>query len=91
MRLVGASNWFIRGPFLVQGLICGLLAILLALPLFLILSFAVSPAIFNLTGGFNQFKYFIGHLPLIVLIQLLVGVGLGLISGLVAVGRYLKK
>jgi cell division transport system permease protein len=24
MKLVGASNWFVRGPFMVEGLICGL-------------------------------------------------------------------
>ena len=24
MKLVGASNWFVRGPFMLEGLICGL-------------------------------------------------------------------
>ena len=30
MKLVGATNWFIRGPFMLEGLICGLLGSLLA-------------------------------------------------------------
>ncbi len=24
MKLVGATNWFVRGPFMLEGLICGL-------------------------------------------------------------------
>ena len=24
MKLVGATNWFVRGPFMVEGMICGL-------------------------------------------------------------------
>lgn len=30
MKLVGATNWFVRGPFMLEGLICGLLGSLLA-------------------------------------------------------------
>lgn len=33
-RLVGAGNWFIRGPFLVQGTICGIIATLICLLIF---------------------------------------------------------
>ena len=30
MKLVGATNWFVRGPFMLEGLICGLAGSLLA-------------------------------------------------------------
>jgi len=30
MKLVGATNWFVRGPFMLEGLICGFLGSLLA-------------------------------------------------------------
>ena len=30
MKLVGATNWFVRGPFMLEGLLCGLLGSLLA-------------------------------------------------------------
>jgi cell division transport system permease protein len=30
MKLVGATNWFVRGPFMLEGLICGLVGALLA-------------------------------------------------------------
>ena len=30
MKLVGASNWFVRGPFVIEGLACGLIGSVLA-------------------------------------------------------------
>ena len=31
MKLVGATNWFVRGPFIVEGLLCGLAGSILAI------------------------------------------------------------
>jgi cell division transport system permease protein len=36
MKLVGASNWFVRGPFMLEGLICGLIGSVLAVILLLL-------------------------------------------------------
>ena len=36
MKLVGATNWFVRGPFMLEGLICGVLGALAAVLLLLI-------------------------------------------------------
>jgi cell division transport system permease protein len=36
MKLVGATNWFVRGPFMLEGLICGLVGALLAVILLFI-------------------------------------------------------
>ena len=36
MKLVGATNWFVRGPFMIEGLICGILGSLLAVALLLL-------------------------------------------------------
>ena len=36
MKLVGATNWFVRGPFMVEGLLCGLVGAVAAVVLLLI-------------------------------------------------------
>jgi cell division transport system permease protein len=36
MKLVGATNWFVRGPFMLEGVICGLVGSLVAVVLLLV-------------------------------------------------------
>ena len=45
MKLVGATNWFVRGPFMLEGLICGLIGSLAAVFLLLLGKEIVLPAI----------------------------------------------
>jgi cell division transport system permease protein len=45
MKLVGATNWFVRGPFMLEGLICGLLGSLGAVILLLLGRELVLPSI----------------------------------------------
>lgn len=90
MRLVGADNWFIRGPFLFQGILAGLFAVVATLLIFTIGLYFINPHIAFLIPGFNIFSYFIGNLWLIVLIQLAAGVGLGVTASWIAIRKYLK-
>ncbi len=90
MRLVGASNWFIKGPFLVQGAICGLLAALITVGLFVVALFFVSPKIELIAPGVNLFGDFLENIFIIFLIQLAAGVSLGMLSSWIAVRKYLK-
>jgi len=89
-RLVGASNWFIRGPFLVQGAICGFLAFLICLAIFSLISFLFGSKTEFLFPGFNLLTFFQANFWTIVLIQLVFGVGLGVLSSLFAVRKHLK-
>ncbi|MDP2735536.1 MAG: permease-like cell division protein FtsX, partial [bacterium] len=89
MRLVGAGNWFIRGPFLIQGIIGGVLATLITTFLFFPLALFISLELQSFAPGFNLFSYFAGNLLSIVLLQLLVGIGIGAFSSLIAIRRYL--
>ena len=90
MRLVGASNNFIRGPFLVQGVIVGLLASLITLSIFGIGLFLLSPGLKFMLSGFNLFRYFMDNLSVIFSIQLAAGMGLGITSSWLAIRKYLR-
>ena len=89
MRLVGASNWFIRGPFIIQGMIVGVLATFITTLLFFPLTLFVGLKLQTFVPGFELFSYFANNLLLIVFLQFLVGIGLGVISSLFAIRRYL--
>ena len=89
-RLVGASNWFIRGPFLVQGAISGIFAVIICLLIFTLFCWFLSPKIEILFSGLNTWRYFTGNFFTIILIQLATGIGLGVISSTIAIRKYLK-
>jgi cell division transport system permease protein len=84
MRLVGATNWFIRGPFLLEGALKGLMGGLLSLSL----CYAGYLLFRDESGGtFSGLVFFRPeHMVLIVIF----GVLLGLAGSLVSVGRHLR-
>jgi len=90
MRLVGASNWFIRGPFLVQGIIIGSLAALIALLTTFGLCLLITPKISLIAPEISVFSLFVNNLGGLILIQLATGIGLGVFSSMIAVRKYLK-
>jgi cell division transport system permease protein len=51
MKLVGATNWFVRGPFMLEGLICGLGGSLFAVILLVIGKEVALPSILPHIGG----------------------------------------
>jgi cell division transport system permease protein len=51
MKLVGASNWFVRGPFMLEGLVCGLAGSILAVILLVLGKTVALPAILPHIGG----------------------------------------
>lgn len=89
-RLVGASNWFIRGPFLIQGIISGFFAALIVALFFLPLIYFLSPKIESFFTGLNLFEYYRTNFGYLLLIQVLSGVGLGLFSSYIAMRKYLQ-
>jgi cell division transport system permease protein len=85
MRLVGATNWFIRGPFLLEGALKGLLGGLLSLGL----CYAGYLLFRDTTGG--PFTGLIFFRPEHMVIIIVFGVLLGLGGSLVSVGRHLRN
>ncbi|MFZ2390808.1 MAG: ABC transporter permease [Minisyncoccales bacterium] len=90
MRLVGARNSFIRGPFLVQGGLCGFFASVISFMLSTIVLFIFNAQLTTLFMGFDCLAFFKSNLLIIILLELLVGVGLGLLSSYFAVRKYLR-
>jgi len=89
-RLVGASNWFIRGPFLAQGAVIGAFSALIALLLFTFLSWILNSRVEFLFPDLSLFGLFLTNFWLIFFIQLVAGIGLGIVSSLIAIRRYLR-
>jgi cell division transport system permease protein len=85
MRLVGATNWFIRGPFLLEGALKGLLGGLLSLAL----CYAGYILFRDTTGG--PFAGLVFFRPEHMLLIIVFGVLLGLGGSLVSVGRHLRN
>ena len=54
MKLVGATNWFIRGPFVLEGLVCGVVGSVLAVILLLLGKSIALPAVIGHLGGGNS-------------------------------------
>jgi cell division transport system permease protein len=88
MKLVGATNWFVRGPFMLEGLICGLAGALLAI-FFLVIGKAVAlPAILpHLSGDADVHAM---AFPLVSLVLLGAGLGLGAVGSGLTIRRFLR-
>jgi cell division transport system permease protein len=88
MRLVGASNSFIRGPFMLQGVMYGVAAGVLALLILYPLVLWIGPETESFFQ-FNLFSYFVQDFFRIFMTIVGAGVALGIVSSLLAVTRYL--
>lgn len=90
MKLVGASNWFVRGPFIIHGALYGLVASSISFLGFILLSYFLSPRVYQLLLEFNLFDYLINNILILIIIQFSLGVGLGVISSLIVIHKHLK-
>lgn len=90
MRLVGASNMFIRAPFLLQGIIVGTLASLITFIVLVPLTLFLSSQLETFVPQFSLFEYFMANFFTILFLQMFVGIGLGVLSSLIAIRKYLR-
>lgn len=90
MKLVGASNRYIRGPFVVSGIMYGFVSAMLTLILFYPITFYSTKATANFFMGLNLFDYYIRNFGQIFLIIAGSGILIGAVSSYLAVRRYLK-
>lgn len=89
MRLVGAENSFIRGPFLVVGILYGVVSAIITMILFYPLTLWLGPKAAGFFGGPNLFEYFVSNFFQMFLLLLAVGIALGSLSSFIAIRKHL--
>jgi cell division transport system permease protein len=89
MRLVGASNWFIRMPFLLEGVIQALIGATLAILSLLAVEAVILPRLAEAVP-FLALSLSGGAMTQISVALVLAGVAIGLLGSAMAMRRYLK-
>jgi cell division transport system permease protein len=89
MKLVGATNWFVRGPFMVEGLLCGLAGALLAIFCLVLGKEIALPAILHDALSSDPDVHALSF-PLNALILLAMGLALGALGSGLTVRRFLR-
>jgi cell division transport system permease protein len=94
MRLLGASTWYIRGPFVVETVIYGIVAAIISVTvcnlLFTVSSSAFGASSLGLLDISYANEYFADHFWMILLVQMIIGIFIGATSSVIATRRYLK-
>jgi cell division transport system permease protein len=94
MRLLGATTWYIRGPFVVESIIYGLLSALISVAI-IDLSFVVASSTLQASSlglldiGYAN-SYFYNNFVVLLTLQLAAGIVIGAVSSIIATRRYLK-
>jgi cell division transport system permease protein len=89
MRLVGASNTFIRGPFMLQGVMYGLISGVLALFILYPILVWLGPRT-EFYFELNLFTYFVDNFSYFFVTLVGIGIAIGFVSSTLAVARYLR-
>jgi len=92
MKLVGASNWFIRAPFLFSSIIYTIAGLLAIVAIFYFFVGLLQPyiEIFFINYDINLVKYFSDNFIKIFGLQFLIAVAVNVFASLIAVGKYTK-
>jgi cell division transport system permease protein len=94
MRLLGANTWYIRGPFVVEsvmyGLIAGAISIVIINSLFIASSSTLEASSLGLLDIVQAQNFFRDNFILLIFVQLTIGAVIGAVSSVIATRRYLK-
>ena len=99
LNLVGASPWYIRWPFIIEGGMYGVAGAVVSWVIITLILFAVQPHIFGFLGMIPIISIiftsaiswpFAGLITGLFFVLGIVGFLLGSVGSLVALGRYLK-
>lgn len=94
MRLLGASTGYIRGPFVVEAIIYGILSAIISLliinGIFITASGSLQATSFGLLDISYSQQFFQAHYWQLLVLQLVLGILIGAVSSIIATRRYLK-
>lgn len=94
MRLLGASTWYIRGPFVVESIIYGILSAVISIFIinsaFVASASALQASSLGLLDIGYASDYFSAHFLGFLTLQLAIGIIIGAVSSVIATRRYLK-
>ena len=90
MRIVGASNKFIQGPYVIEGIFYGFVSAVISFVILVPLIGFLSPYLHTFIPELDLRVYFRESYISLFLYQLLFCVGVGIISSSIAIRRYLK-
>ncbi len=89
MKLVGATNWFVRGPFVLAGCFYGLIAAGLSFICYVPLILTLGRKMDIFLGEISITKYFFSNIFVLLLAQIGFGIVIGIVSAVFAVSKYL--
>ncbi|MGN0251223.1 MAG: permease-like cell division protein FtsX [Oliverpabstia sp.] len=93
MKLIGATNSFVRAPFLIEGIIIGFIGALIPLVLLFILYNKVVQYIltkFSMLNNVMQFLNVYQVFEVLVPVGLVLGMGIGLFGSIITIRKHLK-
>jgi cell division transport system permease protein len=90
MKLVGASNWFVRGPFMLEGVICGLIGAVAAVILLVLAKEIALPVIVVHSTTFSESDVHALSFPLTALILIGVSLMIGAAGSGITIRRFLR-
>ncbi|MCL2513067.1 MAG: FtsX-like permease family protein, partial [Oscillospiraceae bacterium] len=92
MKAVGATNWFIRWPFIIEGMVLGLISVMISYGLLYILYSAVANSFATVMLMFSGDLVSFGDNGLLILvIYVFIGVFTGTIGSIMSIGKYLRE
>lgn len=91
MKLVGASNWFIRAPFLLAGFFYGFIAAVLSFIFYIPFVLTLGRKFDLFLGEVSMTSFFFSNILGLLLSQIFFGAALGILSALWAIAKHLNR
>lgn len=92
MKYIGATNWFVRWPFIIEGLILGFIGAVIAI----FITYGLYSVVYNFLVGSNL-QFINGYLihagdilGTITTVFIAMGIGIGTVGSVISVRRYLE-